>query len=103
DVPPPAAPARLSLAAPAPNPARRRTSVSYEIPSSAAGRPFTLDLYDMAGRRVRRLAQGSGTPGRYGAQWDLRDGRGDFVRSGLYLLVLEAAGERRSRRLVVLP
>ena len=102
-VPPSAPPARVTLAAPFPNPVRDRATIQYGIPSSAAGRRFAIDVYDPAGRHVRRLAQGAAEPGTFTVQWDLRNGDGAPVKSGLYLLVVEAGGERRSRRVVAMP
>ncbi len=97
------APPRLSLSAPVPNPARRGAAFTYGIPAAAEGRSFAVDVFDLAGRHVKRLAQGTGHAGRYDLAWDLRDGDGGLVRSGLYLLVIEAAGQRQTRRVVALP
>jgi hypothetical protein len=96
-------PARVALTIPHPNPARRQASFAYEIPAAAAGRHLAVDVFDLSGRRVHRLAEGSARPGRFAVDWDLCDGHGATVKSGVYLLVLDVGGERRSHRVVALP
>jgi len=96
-------PKSVALSAPFPNPVRERAHLSYGIPAAAAGQAFSVDVFDLAGRRVHRLAQGAAHPGRFDLEWDLRDSRGALVGSGMYLLVLDVGGERRSQRVVALP
>jgi hypothetical protein len=96
-------PKAVSLAPPVPNPARAQAALSFEIPLAKGGGQFTLDVYDIAGRRVQHLAGGSAVPGRFTVPWDLRRSGGQRVGGGLFLAVLDVGGERFSRRLVVLP
>jgi len=102
-VPNPIAPKSVALSAPFPNPVRQRAHMSYGIPNASSGQDFSVDVFDAAGRRVHRLAQGVARPGRYDLEWDLRDAHGALVGSGLYLLVLDVGGERVTRRVVALP
>ncbi len=63
----------------------------------AAPARVTLALLDVNGRRVRALLDGAA----FGAgEHELPIARGG-LRPGVYFLALEAAGERRTRRVVV--
>jgi serine protease AprX len=86
----------------------------------AQGGAVQLDVYDLRGRRVRRLAptadvSGSLDPGHYGRPpgdvpgscdprfaWDGRDDTGAFVRPGVYLYRLTAPGFQDAKRIVFL-
>ena len=91
---------RLELALPAPNPARTRVALEFALPRAV---PARLEILDVRGRRVRRLAAGVLPAGRYVRGWDLTDDLGRRVAAGIYLARLSAAGEVASRRLVALP
>ncbi|MEZ5065866.1 MAG: FlgD immunoglobulin-like domain containing protein [bacterium] len=85
-----------------PNPARGgRTTVAFQLhrgPGQAE-----IAIYDLAGRRVRRLVEG-----RFGdevrtATWDGRDDAGSAVAAGIYFVRLtSASGEREVRRVTVM-
>ena len=51
-----------------------------------------LIIYDIAGRRVRTLADGQAMQGRREFQWDCRDSQGAPVASGVYFARLTNAG-----------
>ena len=86
----------------------------------AQGGAVQLDVFDLRGRRVRRLAPtaavpGDLDPGHYGRPpgdvpgscdprfaWDGRDDTGAFVRPGVYLYRLTAPGFRDAKRIVFL-
>jgi len=53
-----------------------------------------LSLFDVQGRRVRRLAAGRQVAGRMLSMWDGRDERGQRVASGLYLVRLQIGSQR---------
>lgn len=84
----------LQLAQNAPNPFRGATSVSYRLPSAG---PATVVLYDLAGRRVRTLAEGSQAAGPHRVTVD---GRG--LPAGTYFYRLETAEGTVGRKLTVL-
>ncbi len=81
----------------APNPSRERTKVAFFLPSSTAAR---LEVYDVAGRRIRVLRDGRSPAGRNAESWDGRDGSGHFAASGLYFVRLEANGATATERIV---
>ena len=93
------APARLVLHAPSPNPFNPSTVVRFELPRAvrAGVRIFTAD-----GRLVRVLAPvGSFPAGNHTLRWDGRDEHGRAAASGVYVVRLEAGGESRTQRAVL--
>jgi hypothetical protein len=90
-----------------PNPFNPSTAIGYEVPllagkGSHEGLPVSLVVYDARGRRVRNLVEKSVTPGRYIAVWDGRDERGTPAPTGTYLSTLTVAGDRISRKLLLI-
>ena len=75
----------LLAAAPAlgayPNPLREGTRVSFVNPNVGSGR---VDVYDAAGRLVRRLHAGLLPAGESTFRWDGRDDRGRRAAAGVY-------------------
>jgi hypothetical protein len=61
-----------------------------------------LALHDAAGRLVRELAAGARAAGEHAERWDLRDGNGNAVGTGLYFAHLEVEGRRLVQRVTVL-
>lgn len=51
-----------------------------------------LTVYDLAGRRLRTLAEGQLMQGRHEFRWDCRDAQGASVQSGVYFARLTNAG-----------
>jgi hypothetical protein len=91
--PPPAFPGPLGLRV-GPNPvATGNVNVRWVAPRDAS---VTLRVLDAGGRLVRTLAAGDGT-----ARWSLDDASGRRVAPGIYVVLLEALGERRARRVAV--
>lgn len=63
---------------------------------------YELSVYDVSGRRVRRLASGIAGGGTHETVWDGRDGAGVRVAAGTYVVRLEANGRVDTRKVVVL-
>lgn len=89
----------VHLGTPHPNPAARGTSVEFAL---GRGGPASLAVFDLSGRRVRRLLEGDVDAGPRRIAWDGRDEAGARVPAGLYLVRLEAGGTRRTERVFVL-
>jgi predicted outer membrane repeat protein len=70
-----------------PNPFNPSTTIYYAAPRDGQA---SLDVYDLRGRRVRRLVQGSVAAGQHQVVWDGRDERGLGVATGVYLVRLRA-------------
>ena len=95
-----AAPRAPRLHPVAPNPVRGgRTTVRFTLPRPADA---SLRVYDVAGRPVRTLAEGSHPGGERTLTWDGRDDEGRTVTGGVYLVRLETDGVARIRKLTVL-
>jgi hypothetical protein len=83
---------QVTLRAPFPNPTSGRATVQFAVPER---QDVSLRLYDVLGRRVTTLVDGS-REGRQQAQFDTSD-----LSSGAYFLRLEAGGQVRTRRVRV--
>ena len=59
-----------------------------------------LALYDVRGRRVRALVDGSRAAGVHRASWDGRDQQGAGAGAGVYLASIEIAGLKAQRKFV---
>jgi len=88
DVAPSALPAFSRITGNAPNPFNPRTTIRYEL---AAAGDVRLDVYDLAGRRVRTLVAERQEAGRHAAVWDGRDDAGRPGATGVYLVRLRTA------------
>ncbi len=87
----------FGLGRPVPNPAGGRVRVEFAVPHAAM---VDLGVFDMQGRRVATLVDGSVGSGRHQATWDAAAG-GRAAPAGIYFLRLRAEGTTLSRRLVV--
>jgi hypothetical protein len=96
------APRTLELAAPHPNPVRTELQFAFGVPIEQNGAALELAVYDLAGRRVRVIAQGPARAGRSTARWDTRDAVGARMPSGVYLVRLSSGAQTRTRKVVVL-
>lgn len=76
----------------APNPMNPMTRIRFTLAVSGRVR---VDLYDTRGRHVRRVLDGSLSPGPHEAIWDGTDDEGRGVSSGVYLIRVRSphAGE----------
>ena len=77
----------FALEAVYPNPSRAQTTVAFALPEQAE---VTLAVYDIMGRRVAMLAQGTMQAGRHTIEWDGRTQMGRRLASGLYLVRMQA-------------
>ena len=97
DVPSVSAPALVVHGA-MPNPFNPATTLRYTL-----GQPgwTTLDIYDLAGRRVRALAAAFLAAGDHEAVWNGRDDGGRLCPAGVYHVVVGSGRERASVRLAL--
>jgi len=97
---PPAEGGRLSNY---PNPFNPATTIVLELPAgSGDGRSTEIDIYDAAGRTVRRLFSGTAPAGRSEIHWDGTSDAGSAVSSGLYMAVSRTGPLRLERKLVLI-
>jgi hypothetical protein len=82
-----------------PNPVLSRTTVLFEAPRARDG---SLRVFDVEGRLVRTLWQGSLPAGSHRAAWDGLDDQARTVPAGVYLMRLEtAAGGARVAKVIL--
>jgi hypothetical protein len=81
-----------------PNPARTGTTIQFVLPSPAE---VTLDIHDVAGRKVASLEDGLLREGPHDSPWDLTDSDGNAVASGVYFYRLKTGDETLTRKLIV--
>ena len=85
-----------------PNPSRGSAAIVYQIEDGAvADREILLDIYDLAGRLVRRFRAGARGPGSHTEIWDGRDASGRQVTPGVYLCRLQQGRAVSSSRIVL--
>jgi M6 family metalloprotease-like protein len=75
------------------------TLVGFSLPIQAS---VSLNVFDVKGRLVARLASGPHTEGMHSVPWDGTNARGDRVASGVYFYQLRAGGQAVSRKMVLL-
>ena len=85
----PPLPAVTRLYAPIPNPVMDGARMRMDLAGEAV---VSLEIYDVAGRRVATLAKGMLPAGRYEYPWDARGENGARLGSGLYFVRLSIAG-----------
>lgn len=90
----------FALHASRPNPAGSTAIIPFDLPMAS---PVKLDVFDLLGRRVARLADAVYPAGAHRAEWNLRDLNGSRARSGFYMVRMVAGEFRASVGLSVLP
>jgi hypothetical protein len=98
---PPASPdaAVLRLSPCYPNPFGNGTSISFNMPED--GRAI-VRVYDVAGRLVGVVDDSFREAGPHVVPWDGTNETGESVASGVYFIRLEAAGDAKTRKAVLL-
>ena len=83
----------FALRPPVPNPVNDEASIAFEIPRATG---LSLEVFDVRGRRVADLVEGSQAPGRHLVHWSTA---GDAA--GVYFVRMRAAGRTFTRRAIV--
>jgi len=81
-----------------PNPGRQ-FSIRYCLPVDEY---TTLKVYDITGRTVRTLVDGSTDAGKHTAKWDGKDDAGKPVSSGIYFYQLKSGENNAIEKLILL-
>jgi len=93
-----------------PNPFSKETRMAYSVrPVAETGNAIShkplgirLKVYDVRGRLVKTLVDGSKEPGAYASTWDGRDEGGEPVPSGVYFYRLNSADQTVTKKMVLL-
>jgi len=91
--------APFSLSQNSPNPFNPATTIKFTVPEDGY---VNLDVYDVAGRRVRTLVDGHRKADFYRVVWDGTNDRGVSVASGVYFYRLKAGKNVMSKKMVLL-
>jgi hypothetical protein len=89
----------LTLGA-APNPFRPQTTISFQIASPGAR--VQLEIFDVTGRRVRQLMDGTLDAGVHSYLWDGRNQAGETLRQGIYFARIHVGDSVRTSKLLML-
>ncbi|NNE09403.1 MAG: T9SS type A sorting domain-containing protein, partial [Gemmatimonadetes bacterium] len=85
----------------APNPFHRSTSIDFSIPNGPAD--VQIEVYNVAGRKVRTLLNRTMTRGTHIVGWDSQNDAGQDVGNGVYFARLYVNGEEQgSRKMTIL-
>jgi hypothetical protein len=90
-------PNRLELAQNYPNPFNPTTQIDFTVPADAALVDVRLTVFDLLGREIAVLINGSVQPGAYSVPFDA-----SALSSGVYLYRLEAGGQIITRKMSLL-
>jgi flagellar hook assembly protein FlgD len=82
-----------------PNPFNPRTTIKF---STARGGRVTIMVYDVSGRVVRTLVDGTQKPGIHSVVWDGSDDRGRRVGAGVYWTQMKTGEYLSTKKVVVL-
>lgn len=82
----------------APNPFNPSTLLRYELSLPS---PVRLEIFDLAGRRVRSLVHAEQPIGQHRVLWDGRDAIGARVASGIYMVRLQTDATTVSRKILL--
>jgi FG-GAP-like repeat/FlgD Ig-like domain len=86
-----------SFAPPRPNPSRGNVGFVFALPGAAR---MTIEVFDIAGRRVRQLADRTFAPGEHHLSWDGRDEEGSPIGAGVFFVRARGAGLEVERKFV---
>ncbi|MBD3161029.1 MAG: T9SS type A sorting domain-containing protein [Candidatus Latescibacteria bacterium] len=85
-----------------PNPFNPRTEIAIRLSNAGAAGPVELAIYNLEGRRVANLVDGSMSAGRHTVTWTGVSDAGAPVESGVYFVRLTTVEGVRSDKLVLL-
>ncbi len=83
-----------------PNPFNPMTTIRYDVP--AGGGDVTLRVYDVAGRLVRTLVDGTEGPGEKTVTWNGSNDRGQIVASGVYFYRMTSESFTKTRKMLLM-
>ena len=82
-----------------PNPFNSVTILHYDLPEDAM---VSITIYDMMGRKVKTLVNGSQTAGYKSIQWNATNNTGQPVSAGLYLYTIQAGQFSQTKKIILL-
>ena len=82
-----------------PNPFNPLTLINYELPSDGL---VNITIYDMMGRVVNALVNGSQTAGYKSVQWNATNNQGQPVSAGVYFYTIQIGEYRQTKKMILL-
>lgn len=92
-------PKQFSLEQNYPNPFNPSTTIQYEVPKTSK---VILKVYDITGKEIRTLVDGTLSPGLKSVVWDGRNDHDQPVSSGIYIYRLQAENRVQSKKMILL-
>lgn len=83
----------------APNPAKNRTTIHYQLIDATT---VSLNIYDIQGRLVKKLINDQQTPGVYAVPWTGIDDNNNRVSVGVYFYKLSVGGKTSIQKIILL-
>ena len=90
---------KVGLAQNMPNPFNPKTTIAFTLPTP---QDVTIDVFDIAGRRVVTLIDDSLGAGQHFVEWTGRDADGKKVASGIYFYRMNVGDQEFSKKMVLL-
>lgn len=82
-----------------PNPSRENTTISYLLKETEH---ISIKIYDLQGRLINTILEKKQAPGRYQIKWNGTDKNKKEVKSGLYLIRLQAGRQFMTRSVEII-
>ncbi len=95
----PGVPMAFRLVGNTPNPFNPMTKIAFAVPHEAQ---VSVRVYDVTGRLVRTLVDGTVEPGVHEVAWDGRSDHGESVGSGVYFCTMQTADFHDSHKMMLL-
>jgi hypothetical protein len=92
-------PAEFELAQNYPNPFNPTTQIAFSLPTAGHAE---LAVFDLLGRRVATLVDGSLTSGVHQVEWSGSNGDGESAAAGVYFYRLTAGAQTETRKMLLL-
>jgi len=83
-----------------PNPFNPATTIDITVPVSASNVRVQLEIFNLAGQRVRLLLDEVKVPGKYSVSWNGISDKGETVASGIYLYQITAGSFFQIRKMI---
>jgi len=90
--------AEFMLAEPYPNPFNPSVNFQYYLPASER---VVIDVYDLLGRKIQRIADDYQQEGTHRLRWDGRTETGEYAASGIYVVRIKAGDHRGIKKIVL--
>jgi len=92
-------PAPVKLYQNYPNPTAKKTMIRFSIPKTTS---ISLNIYDISGKLVKTLINGTSNAGSYFTVWNGMDNYGKEVPGGVYLYSLKTGSFSTTKKLIII-